>query len=267
MSTSSLHSKTIRPGSLNGYSYYYSNRSTRTSRQKSATKKTKAMSRPHMRRLPGWTVKVGLTVLVVASLIGVPLMRGGGNSDATQASQSSQASAIKSKQPIKPESSAAATAAIPESNEPASKPAAATECTGNTQAKLIKVSVSKRHLWACEGEKVVRDGPVITGMLKYEETLTPPGTYQVYAKQTDTRLTGSDSAGSWNYPVSYWMPFLDNQHGTYGFHDATWRPNSDFGNIDPAGDKASHGCIELLKDDMQWLYEWAPAKTTLVVEN
>lgn len=49
----------------------------------------------------------------------------------------------------------------------------------------------------------------------------PICSYHVYGKQKDTVLTGSDASGSWNDPVSYWMPFLNNQYGTYGFHDAT----------------------------------------------
>jgi lipoprotein-anchoring transpeptidase ErfK/SrfK len=97
--------------------------------------------------------------------------------------------------------------------------------------------------------------------------LTPRGTYHIYAKQTDTTLTGSDSTGSWNDPVKYWMPFLDNEHGTYGFHDATWRDNNEFGNVDPNSKDASHGCIELPLGASQWLYEWSPVGTTVTVKN
>lgn len=266
MSSSSLNGKTIRPGSLNGYSYYHSSRNSRANRQKPNQYQVKrgASSAPSSQRLPSWAIKVGLTAAVVVALLGVPLLRGSTEPVSTKASQAAQASSVGSQKPAEQSKAAVAT---PASEELTPQPAATTPCTGNTQSKLIKVSVSQRHLWGCEGEKLVHEGPVITGMLKHEETFTPAGTYEVYAKQTDTRLTGSDSAGSWNYPVSYWMPFLHNKHGTYGFHDATWRPDSDFGNIDPAGDNASHGCIELLKNDMQWLYEWAPTKTTLVVEN
>ncbi|HVW23347.1 MAG TPA: L,D-transpeptidase [Candidatus Saccharimonadales bacterium] len=138
-------------------------------------------------------------------------------------------------------------------------------CAGNTLDKLALVSVSQRHMWDCEGEQQVYDSPVITGMEQLAADLTPRGTYHVYAKTTDTVLRGSDSTGSWNDPVSYWMPFLDNQYGTYGFHDATWRADSEFGNVDPNTSDASHGCVELPLAAAKWLYDWAPVGTTVTI--
>ncbi|HEX5743928.1 MAG TPA: L,D-transpeptidase, partial [Candidatus Saccharimonadales bacterium] len=80
-------------------------------------------------------------------------------------------------------------------------------------------------------------------------------------------LTGSDVAGSWKRPVSYWMPFLHNKHGIYGFHDATWRPDSEFGNVSPASPDASHGCVELPLASQAWLYKWAPVGTTVKIKD
>ncbi|MDB5164724.1 MAG: hypothetical protein JWL89_350 [Candidatus Saccharibacteria bacterium] len=140
-------------------------------------------------------------------------------------------------------------------------------CQGNTLDKFILVSISQRHLWACQQGTVANDAPVITGMQKLAADLTPAGTYHIYAKQADVTLKGSDSTGSWNDPVSYWMPFLDNQYGTYGFHDATWRPEGEFGNIDPNSDKGSHGCVELPPAASKWLYDWSAVGTTLTISN
>lgn len=152
--------------------------------------------------------------------------------------------------------------------KPAAKNAPArnlNRCVNNTEAKLILISIGQRRLWACEGAKTVHETPIITGNEQHAETMTPRGTYRVYAKQEKTTLTGSDITGSWRRGVYYWMPFLDNEYGTYGFHDATWRKDSDFGNIDPNTEDASHGCPELPMASQKWLYEWTPVKTTVSV--
>jgi lipoprotein-anchoring transpeptidase ErfK/SrfK len=138
-----------------------------------------------------------------------------------------------------------------------------TPCSGNTAHKLIIVSISGRHLWACAGSSQQYDSPVVTGQQKLAADLTPTGTYQIYGKQTNLYLAGSDSTGSWNDYVYYWMPFLHNQYGTYGFHDATWRDNSAFGNIDPYSSQGSHGCVELPLATAKWLYSWAENGTTV----
>lgn len=140
-------------------------------------------------------------------------------------------------------------------------------CATNEEPKLLLISVSKRHLWACSVDETVYDAPVITGMQYLAADLTPPGSYSVYAKETNRYLSGSDSTGSWNDYVYYWMPFLDNQYGTYGFHDATWRNNSEFGNVDPNSSEASHGCVELTKEAAAWIYDWSPIGTAVTVES
>lgn len=189
-------------------------------------------------------------MLVVAALIGVPLLRGG---DA-------------SKKPVSNQSKAQKAAPAPAAAVVAAPAKAADECAGNTLGKLVLVSISQRHMWACEEHKTVYDSPVITGMSAYAATVTPVGTYHIYGKQTHTTLTGSDVTGSWNDPVSYWMPFLSNQYGTYGFHDATWRSPDAFGKTSPESSDASHGCVELPLDSSKWLYGWAAVGTTVTIK-
>src|SRR6185369_3393595 len=132
-----------------------------------------------------------------------------------------------------------------DTTKPAAKPkpvvVASTPCGGNDLSQLVIVDISSRHMWACEGSKQVYDNPVITGMEFLAADLTPRGTYHIYSKQTNLSLRGSDSTGRWDDPVSYWEPFLSNKYGVYGFHDATWRKNSDFGNVSPNSKDASHG--------------------------
>jgi hypothetical protein len=249
MSSSPLEGKTVRPGSLGAYSYYRSNRRPEPARRPQpafiASRRSKLLPK-----------KLIITVLVLAALIGLPMLRSDGPPAKTAGSSASSSSNSKKATPAAP---AAAVVAAPAK--------ATNHCAGNTQNKLIVVSISQRHLWACQGEKSVHDTPVITGNTSYEATLTPPGDYKVYGKQTDTRLTGTDVTGSWDRPVDYWMPFLTNEHGTYGFHDANWRPNGEFGKVDPGSSEASHGCVELPTASMKWLYHWAPVGTALTIKS
>lgn len=239
----SLEQKTIRPGSLTDYSFYYSNR------------QAPAAPAPKLTAASPLTAKrfaLILAVLIVG-FVGFNALGGKADDKTIASTTQSQASVVGAKK----DKSTPATVA----------PIAKNECAANTLDKFIVISIKQRHMWACTGTKVAYDAAVITGMEKHPSTLTPIGTYKIYGKMADTVLTGSDETGTWRDPVSYWMPFLDNQYGTYGFHDATWRDNSEFGKIDPyTSDDASHGCIELPLAASKWLYEWAPVGTTVTVE-
>lgn len=153
----------------------------------------------------------------------------------------------------------------PQSGSPASPSKPDTPCTTNSLAQDVIISINKRHLWACSGQSLAYDSAVVTGMQKLAADLTPTGVYHIYGKQTNLYLNGSDSTGSWHDYVYYWMPFLNNQYGTYGFHDATWRQDSAFGNIDPYSSDASHGCVELPLVTAKWLYNWAAIGTTVTI--
>ncbi len=140
-------------------------------------------------------------------------------------------------------------------------------CAGNSLTSLVLVRISQRRLWACESNLQLYASSVVTGMAMYPADITPIGTYHIYDKETDQDLKGCDSTGCWNDHVNYWMPWLSNQYGTYGFHDATWRPESAFGNISPNSANASHGCVELPLATAQWLYNWVQVGTTVQIEN
>jgi lipoprotein-anchoring transpeptidase ErfK/SrfK len=195
-----------------------------------------------------FAVVILLAILMFAGLFA--MKSGHTTNSATLADTTNKTAATK---PVK----TAAVAAAPAPNP----------CASNTLSQLALVSISKRHMWACDGTTSVYDSPVVTGMEMLAADLTPTGTYHIYAKETDLTLSGSDSTGSWNDPVSYWMPFLDNQYGAYGFHDATWRAPGDFGNISPNSTDASHGCVELPLATAKWLYAWAVVGTTVTIES
>lgn len=142
----------------------------------------------------------------------------------------------------------------------------ANACGDNRQRQELVVSISKRHMWACSYTVPVQNAPVVTGMDMYAADITPTGTYHIEQKQQNIQLTGADSTGSWNVHVDYWMQFLQNQYGRYGFHDALWRKPSEFGNTSPSSHTASHGCVETPLATMKWIYDWAPVGTAVVIK-
>lgn len=139
-------------------------------------------------------------------------------------------------------------------------------CSSNIISQNIIVSISQRHLWACTRTEQVYNTAAITGNMDIAADVTPLGTYEIYSKQTDLYLKGTDGVTSWDDHVNYWMPFLDNNYGVYGLHDATWRTSTDFGNINPYSSQASHGCVELPLTAASWLYNWAAIGATVTIQ-
>jgi hypothetical protein len=206
--------------------------------------------------------KLILIVLVLAAVTGGFFWRHHSASIAAQAPAAAKTSKI----------SKAASSAV---SNAVSKPGA---CDSNTASQVVFVSIAQQHMWACDGTKIAYDNPVVTGMQLYPSELTPVGTYHIYSKLTDQTLAGSDFTGHWSDYVSYWMPFLDNQYGTYGFHDLTdtangsaGRSDSDFGNINinapyTAAKHGSHGCVELPLAAAKWLFNWSSVGTTVTIQ-
>lgn len=243
MASSPLQNKTVRPGSFKGM-YYYSDRH-KVSQAAVKPEKTPNKQRASASR----SSKKLLLALVVLIAVGGWFVTSSAdkNSDKPTAPLAGKSDSSRNNGGVRVE-------------EPKNY------CASNKLDKFILIGVEKRHLWACEGTKNVYNTSVITGLRGHAETETPVGTYKIYGKMTNTTLTGSDSRGTWKDPVYYWMPFLDNQYGTYGFHDATWRKDNIFGQISPDSQEASHGCVELPLAASKWLYNWAPVGTTVTVE-
>jgi lipoprotein-anchoring transpeptidase ErfK/SrfK len=240
MSTTSLNQKTVRPGSIVDYTYYRS--------AHNSPKATRETPKKHHRKL-----LFGL--LLLAAIVGFSLV----------SNFKIDSSSTTIKQPPKKPTINKAVVAPTKPAPVVAQAAAPNPCAGNQLNQLVLVSISARHLWACQTTQELYDSPVVTGMTAHADTITPLGTYHIYAMKRDVTLTGSDSTGSWNDPVSYWMPFLDNQYGAYGLHDATWRSPSAFGNISPDSSDASHGCVELPLATAKWIYDWAEIGTTVTI--
>ncbi len=128
-----------------------------------------------------------------------------------------------------------------------------TSCSDNTYSKLLLVSVSQQHLWACQGRKQVDSTPVTTGA-KVHHRQTPLGSWRVQGKQRNRYLVGP---GYRDY-VHYWMPF----NGDFGLHDASWQ-TMPFGSSQWPK-QGSHGCVHVPTKTMAWIYRWARVGNTVV---
>ena len=108
-------------------------------------------------------------------------------------------------------------------------------------------------------DKVVRKFPVSTGA---PATPTPKGVTKIELKQ-EVRVGGQ--------PPHYIMPkFMWFRAGGYGFHalPSLGKPNSGYfweEALDHIGIPVSHGCVRLLPDDANFVFDFTEVGTTVVV--
>jgi hypothetical protein len=119
-------------------------------------------------------------------------------------------------------------------------------------AKTILVSIGQQALWAFEGSTVVLSSYVSTGKPRFD---TPTGLYYVNSKLPVQDMAGVIGGESYNVPAVPDVMYFTNRghaiHGTY------WHTN--FGNV------MSHGCVNLPMDVAEWLYEWTPTGTPVLI--
>lgn len=204
--------------------------------------------KPKLKKARSGTAKVlGLSLIIFCSIIATAYgISRTPNNKVIPTSGSSGTTATKSASIIQP------------SNE--------NQCASNSLSKVIIVSITSQHAWACQGTSQVYYTPVVTGYMGLVADTTPVGTFHIYSKQTNLYLNGSDALGTWHDYVNYWMPFLSNQYGQFGLHDATWRSADQFGQISPYSTSASHGCVELPLAAATWLFQWVNVGTTVTVK-
>ncbi len=129
---------------------------------------------------------------------------------------------------------------------PAAKPTPA-PVQAPTSGKWIDVNLTTQSLVAYEGQRPVYWATVSTGRAR---TPTPTGRYRIYKKLRSTTMSGP---GYRFRDVPHVMYF----HGNYTLHGTYWHSNF--------GRPMSHGCVNLRLADAQWLYEWAPVGTLVVI--
>lgn len=109
--------------------------------------------------------------------------------------------------------------------------------------KRVEVSIGSEMLYAYEGEALVFQSPVATGV---PATPTPWGEYRIYLKRHGQRMTGGASDSYYNLPgipyVAYFTRTYAALHGTYWHNDY--------------GRRHSNGCVNLRPEAAQWLFRW-----------
>lgn len=122
-----------------------------------------------------------------------------------------------------------------------------------TTTKHVVVSITRQWLYAYEGDTLVFDAPISTGMYGFD---TPVGDFFIYAKTPLQTMEGTLNGEHYKVVNVTHAMYIHNDvaiHGTY------W--HNDFG----TGMRRSHGCINLPRQSAAWLFGWAPVGTLVRV--
>ena len=123
-------------------------------------------------------------------------------------------------------------------------------------AKSIQVNLIEQTLTAYEGEEVVLQTEVSTGLPNLGPvtgipTDTPRGNFNIDPKvpakhMGNGRLTAE--IGAYELPGVPWTCFFEHMTGI-AFHGTYWHDNF--------GSRMSHGCVNMRVEDAKWLYRWS----------
>ena len=113
--------------------------------------------------------------------------------------------------------------------------------------KFIVVALSLQKVYAYEDGQLIEDFVVSTGK---PSTPTVQGLFYVYLKFDETRMTGPD----YDTPDVPWTMYF---YQGYALHGAYWH--------NYFGTPVSHGCVNLPVSDAEWLYNWTPMDTPVLV--
>jgi lipoprotein-anchoring transpeptidase ErfK/SrfK len=115
------------------------------------------------------------------------------------------------------------------------------------QGRWVDVDLSEQRVTAYEGANPVRTFIVSTGVPAHP---TVTGQFHIYVKYTATLMVGP---GYYLPNVPFTMYFYKG----YALHGTYWHHNF--------GHPMSHGCVNLVTSDAQWLYNWTSIGTLVNV--
>jgi lipoprotein-anchoring transpeptidase ErfK/SrfK len=114
-------------------------------------------------------------------------------------------------------------------------------------SKRIELDLSEQRLTAFEGDTELLTALVSTGISRYP---TPPGEYTIIRKIRSQVMSGP----GYYLPNVEWVSYF---YAGYAIHGTYWHSNF--------GHPMSHGCVNMTNDDAQWIYNWAPRGTPVIV--
>lgn len=121
--------------------------------------------------------------------------------------------------------------------------------------KIIVSDITKKKMWAWQNGKQVNSWLVSAGK---PTTPTPLGSFKIYAKFTVQDMRGNNPDGSpYFQPHVRWVNYFSDGSAIHGVY---WHPLSWFGAIN-----SSHGCIGVPDDEAEWIFNWAPIGTPVIV--
>jgi hypothetical protein len=123
------------------------------------------------------------------------------------------------------------------------------------EAKRVEVNISRQTLTAYEGDNVVLQTKISSGLPSRdpipEGTRTTPGQFNISSKSPSKHmgaLLTSGAPGSYSLPGVPWTSFFEPEYGV-AFHGTYWHNNF--------GLPMSHGCVNMRNEDARWLFRWS----------
>ncbi|MCX7851349.1 MAG: L,D-transpeptidase family protein [Caldilineales bacterium] len=136
---------------------------------------------------------------------------------------------------------------IPARGGQAAAPAAPSVSAPAGARRWIEIDLSRQRLIAHEGDRIVLNVPVSTGL---RNTPTPVGTFRIRSKVRSQTMSGP----GYRLPNVQWVMYFV---GNYAIHGTYWHNNF--------GRPMSHGCVNLRNADARFLYHWAGYGTPVVI--
>jgi len=118
-----------------------------------------------------------------------------------------------------------------------------------SSGKWIEIDLSRQTLTAYVGRTAVFSTLVSTGLPR---TPTPQGRFRIRYKARSQSMSGP----GYYFPG---VPWVMSFYGSYSIHGTYWHNNF--------GHPMSHGCVNMRPSEAQWLYNWAPIGTPVIVHN